>query len=255
MRAVVRPASASTARPSGTKLGAASAGNPINRNWLHQWEQVRRGRALVSSHPCGRAIRYPSGAARGRDHRGPRRHGVSIHERIFPMLAFMGIGPVELVIVLGISIAAIALLVSPSRRPYAEDGLQSSVIETPQSRSWREALFSFRGRIPRRVYWGLSILVHVATAISLFAVLAVAAAMRTDEESARGISSPLALVIFAAFFWSSLAIATKRWHDRDKSGLWTLIMFIPAVGPIWAFIETGFLRGTVGPNTYGPDPT
>lgn len=171
------------------------------------------------------------------------------------MLAFMGLGTVELIIVLGIATAVIALGFFLPRRPYAEVGPPSAGITTPQSRSWREALFSFRGRIPRRVFWGLSILVEVAAAIALFAVLAVAAAMTSDEESARRISSPLGAVVFAVFIWSSLAITTKRWHDRNKSGLWTLIMFIPVVGPIWALIEAGVLRGTVGPNTYGPDPT
>jgi uncharacterized membrane protein YhaH (DUF805 family) len=30
---------------------------------------------------------------------------------------------------------------------------------------------------------------------------------------------------------------------------------IPLVGAIWTFVECGCLRGTVGPNNYGEDPT
>jgi uncharacterized membrane protein YhaH (DUF805 family) len=33
-----------------------------------------------------------------------------------------------------------------------------------------------------------------------------------------------------------------------------LVMLIPIIGSIWLFIETGLLRGTIGPNRYGGDP-
>lgn len=56
------------------------------------------------------------------------------------------------------------------------------------------------------------------------------------------------------FLWPSLAVQAKRWHDRDKSGLWILINFAPYIGVIWALIETGILPGTVGDNVYGRDP-
>ena len=44
----------------------------------------------------------------------------------------------------------------------------------------------------------------------------------------------------------------KRFHDRDKSGWWMLIVFIPLIGALWLIIELGFLRGTEGPNRFGP---
>jgi uncharacterized membrane protein YhaH (DUF805 family) len=31
-------------------------------------------------------------------------------------------------------------------------------------------------------------------------------------------------------------------------------MFVPIIGAIWLLVECGFLRGTEGPNNYGPDP-
>ncbi|TGR16409.1 DUF805 domain-containing protein, partial [Mesorhizobium sp. M8A.F.Ca.ET.197.01.1.1] len=46
----------------------------------------------------------------------------------------------------------------------------------------------------------------------------------------------------------------KRWHDRNKSGWWTLIGLIPIIGGIWLLIELGILEGTRGANQYGPDP-
>jgi uncharacterized membrane protein YhaH (DUF805 family) len=84
------------------------------------------------------------------------------------------------------------------------------------------------------------------------------------------------LVIFADLLMSfaSLAVAIKRLHDRDKSAWWLLVPWIlltiayytlgvelrPILGlaglaiAIWLFVELGFLRGTAGPNRYGPDP-
>lgn len=70
-------------------------------------------------------------------------------------------------------------------------------------------------------------------------------------------SSALWGVFFLASFlaiWPYLAIAIKRWHDRDKSGWWVLIGLVPLIGPIWAIVETGFLPGTDGPNQFGADP-
>jgi uncharacterized membrane protein YhaH (DUF805 family) len=63
------------------------------------------------------------------------------------------------------------------------------------------------------------------------------------------------LAMYPLVIWVSLAISVKRWHDLDKSGWWWLINFVPCIGPLWAFIETGCLRGTLGDNDYGPDPT
>jgi len=62
------------------------------------------------------------------------------------------------------------------------------------------------------------------------------------------------LVIALVFLYPALAIYTKRWHDRGKSGWWSLILLIPLIGPIWFLVECGCLRGTEGPNEYGPDP-
>jgi uncharacterized membrane protein YhaH (DUF805 family) len=52
----------------------------------------------------------------------------------------------------------------------------------------------------------------------------------------------------------SLAVFAKRWHDRDKSGWWSLILLVPFIGSIWALVECGCLPGTEGPNRYGADP-
>jgi uncharacterized membrane protein YhaH (DUF805 family) len=61
-------------------------------------------------------------------------------------------------------------------------------------------------------------------------------------------------IVSLVFFYPTYAIYTKRWHDRGKSGWWSLIVLVPIIGPLWMFIECGFLGGEDGSNTYGPNP-
>jgi uncharacterized membrane protein YhaH (DUF805 family) len=108
-------------------------------------------------------------------------------------------------------------------------------------------LFSFQGRIPRHIYWCASLGVW----FSLFLVATFLFAVFGEESY---IAMVVVWVLYVPALWIGLAVQVKRWHDRDKSGWWVLIQFIPYVGAIWSFIELGCLRGTFGPNSYGPDP-
>jgi uncharacterized membrane protein YhaH (DUF805 family) len=58
----------------------------------------------------------------------------------------------------------------------------------------------------------------------------------------------------ALYLWTGFAVHAKRWHDRGKSGWWSLIGLIPPIGGIWILVECGFLKGADGPNRYGEDP-
>lgn len=69
-----------------------------------------------------------------------------------------------------------------------------------------------------------------------------------------GFTSAIYGLVSLLLLWPFLAVAIKRWHDRDKSGWWMLIILVPIVGVIWVLVELGFLPGTAGPNQYGPDP-
>lgn len=109
--------------------------------------------------------------------------------------------------------------------------------------NFSKLLFSFEGRINREDYWIGTLLVTVIVLV-MFIV-------------ARLSDSVLALAIVAVFslvaVWPSLAIQIKRFHDRDKSGWWVLINLVP-FGSLWTLVECGFLKGTEGPNRFGPDP-
>ena len=113
---------------------------------------------------------------------------------------------------------------------------------------WRDILFSFEGRVPRRLYWatrGLSIAPLVIAGI-LGVLLG---------EHHRGIEALLLLAGWITCFWIALAGSVKRWHDLDKSGWWVFIAMVPVIGGLWELIEAGCTRGTEGPNRYGRDRT
>ncbi len=103
--------------------------------------------------------------------------------------------------------------------------------------------FSFTGRIGRATYW-LCTLPILASLV----ILPFLDAAYFDYTPYAGV---LTLVGRLLILWPSLALTVKRWHDRNKSGWWTLIGLIPYLGQIWTFIENGLLPGTKGPNRYG----
>jgi uncharacterized membrane protein YhaH (DUF805 family) len=110
--------------------------------------------------------------------------------------------------------------------------------------------------------------------------------------AARAKSGWVSLVLFIIVLYPSATIAIKRRHDRNNSGLDVWIYFgltvivqlinalgigmstmdvggtaIPVPGPIisglgiilgiyaiYLLVVLGFLKGTAGPNNYGPDP-
>jgi uncharacterized membrane protein YhaH (DUF805 family) len=171
--------------------------------------------------------------------------------------------------------------------------------------SWSHYLFSFQGRINRAKIW-LFILITIIVGIvygilfgTLVGISGITAASYSGSGglAAAGASVLLTLVlgcvIYIALFVASLAVATKRLHDRNKSAIWLLVFIVAplviniyvfatmiaghgldpqqmaaaAANPmllvlrlvagvlsLWGFVELYCLRGTVGDNRYGPDP-
>lgn len=115
-----------------------------------------------------------------------------------------------------------------------------------------QLLFSFQGRI-RRSHWWLGQL-GVAIVASIIVAIAAMAFGRGAYGAPAGFGAIIAFVVYLVHLWIWLALNLKRYHDRDKSGWWVLIILIPVVGWIWQLIELGFLDGTPGSNKYGPSP-
>ena len=137
---------------------------------------------------------------------------------------------------------------------------------------WKNLFTSFDRRISRQPFW-----------IGTIILLAIDIASEFAFDAFFGEGSPNAVVRGVirdlVLLYPNLAIATKRWHDRDKSGWWSLLVVItflfeyttlinyinksrwwhllwiaPTVASTWYLVECGFLRGTSGPNRFGPDP-
>ncbi len=120
-----------------------------------------------------------------------------------------------------------------------------------------DLLFGFQGRANRAKWWLVALAIFVVEAI-VFAAIFGAATVSGDPERAASAIGPIAgiviLVLVVLATWIHVAVAVKRYHDRNKSGWWVLIVFVPVIGGLWYLIECGFLRGTPGRNRYGPDP-
>lgn len=105
---------------------------------------------------------------------------------------------------------------------------------------------SFRGRIGRQSYWLGSL---TLTMIGLMASLLDLSTGTT--EYGFGLIGDVTSIIL---IYPGLALTTKRWHDRDKSGWWSLIVLVPIFGALWMSIQLGVLKGVGWENRYGPDP-
>ena len=116
--------------------------------------------------------------------------------------------------------------------------------------TWGRILFGFEGRIARRHYWAGS-LIWIGILIGAVFGGAMVAEALDFPDAIMFLMIPMCIL----YMWSAIALQVKRWHDRDKPGVMVLINLIPYVGGIWAFIECGCMRGTMGPNSYGNDPT
>lgn len=114
--------------------------------------------------------------------------------------------------------------------------------------SLSELLFSFEGRIPRSAYW-LKYFVPYLVMYIVMVLIDLAAGTYIPNQGIGVVSMLFSLLAL----YPSIAVSAKRCHDRDRSGWFLLVGIIPLVN-LWVLIELGFLRGTIGPNRYGPDP-
>ena len=138
----------------------------------------------------------------------------------------------------------------------------------PPAQYWITLFTSPSGRISRRQFWLHGVLAIIAASILL------------------GWIPIIGQILSLAFFWASICIAFKRFHDLGHPGWWSLLYLVPmlAAGVVvgLGFVMTSFLDlalllakilsgiglliglaqlifvyirvGQDGPNQYGPDP-
>lgn len=108
---------------------------------------------------------------------------------------------------------------------------------------WR-LLLDPRGRVSRRGWWLWGVAMPLGLGLLISALLGIA---RVRAEQAE-------LWVRWLLLWPMLAVWIKRWHDRDRSGAWMLVLLVPVLGLVWTLWCHGALRGTPGPNRFGPEP-
>ena len=137
-------------------------------------------------------------------------------------------------------------------------------------------LFSFEGRINRAKYWLTVLAIAIVLDCRRHTGTDLMARARRGPAAARDPFRRGRLRCRACRI--GIAAGIKRLHDREKSGWWLLVFYARAGSPqrnraaqlaassracvhsralaisIWMIVELGCLKGTTGPNTYGPDP-
>jgi uncharacterized membrane protein YhaH (DUF805 family) len=115
----------------------------------------------------------------------------------------------------------------------------------------------FQGRSRRLEYWMFALFIFLV-AIAWGIVFAILGGL-SGYESGAGIGTLatvwifVAAVAYLAILIPSIAVQVRRFHDRDMSGWFVLLNFIPYVGGLVVFVFM-VLPGTVGENRFGPDP-
>jgi uncharacterized membrane protein YhaH (DUF805 family) len=110
------------------------------------------------------------------------------------------------------------------------------------------SVFSFRGRISRKVF----LLRFVILFLFAFVVNAMfPGALAYHEDTL--IAAIQAIVIFT-YIWCFWANSAKRWHDTNRSAVYTAVMILPIAGVVLNVLLNALIGGTPGPNRFGEPP-
>ena len=113
----------------------------------------------------------------------------------------------------------------------------------------------FTGRSRRMEYWLYTVWTSI---VSLFLLLGFIGSV-SENGGLAGLDGTSLNFLTIFIFWvvatiaPTLAVTIRRLHDRNFSGWFYLIGFIPYIGGL-ALTVMLLLDGTEGPNQYGPDP-
>jgi uncharacterized membrane protein YhaH (DUF805 family) len=123
---------------------------------------------------------------------------------------------------------------------------------------------TFSGRASRSEYWWFQlfiVLVYLVIAALFFATTDLEQLQQgSDFGGATIVVFVIAGIFVLGMIIPLIALVVRRLHDRDMSGWWYLAAlvagFIPFVGFLAsiALLVITILKGTDGPNRFGPDP-
>ena len=128
----------------------------------------------------------------------------------------------------------------------------------------------FSGRSRRKEYWMFTLFIVLAGAVLAALMFAgglpsmIEAQERGTELESPGVLFWLGAGLFGLFTLAiiipGIAVAVRRFHDRNMSGWWYLGLIVLGMIPVVGFIASianlviMCLPGTPGPNRVGPDP-
>lgn len=116
----------------------------------------------------------------------------------------------------------------------------------------------FSGRINRRNYFIAGILLWILSALidasnfNTFTQNLFSSQLSTHNANSSlmyFLDIPISIIIIFSYF----SLAIRRLHDLNKTGLLTLVTFIPFIGQFYGLYLL-FALGTVGENIYGAQP-
>lgn len=141
---------------------------------------------------------------------------------------------------------------------------------------FQELYLSNKGRISRKSWWLGTVLMVVASFVLYFILGLVGLGIYSTWGP---------IIVYVVFFLPAINLGVKRRQDRDNNGtdykifmgvsavltllqafnvgnartmspdLWmTGLQLLLGIFAIYIIVQVGFLRGTPGPNSYGPDP-
>lgn len=105
--------------------------------------------------------------------------------------------------------------------------------------------FSWNGRINRLRYFLSAIVCSAALMALVFPIVFIFSGGR--------MAMLFVYALLVPFWYVGLCLTIQRCHDLNKSGFFSLLMFIPIVCFFWGLYLT-FAKGTDGTNSYGLDP-
>src|SRR5262249_26617858 len=140
--------------------------------------------------------------------------------------------------------------------------------------SWIDYLFSFEGRISRKSFWLSGLALIGVCALVMGGLAAVMGKGAVDEKGEMFYTLSMSYnIAVLPFYWPTFALYLKRIHDfgQGRGGLWPVLillvlMYVLAFAnydlavqvlggvALGIFVIIGCIKGTPGPNQYGPDP-
>jgi len=133
----------------------------------------------------------------------------------------------------------------------------------------REKYVTFSGRASRSEYWWFQLfmfLISMVLVLLLVLTGGLSGAFDQNGDIAPGAAASLGifgiifLIVMLGLILPAISVTVRRFHDYNLSGWWYLggivagiIPFVGFLASIAIFVIT-LLKGTDGPNNFGPDP-